>query len=159
MSTPWFAAVERQQALWDLAKQWEGTPFFAHAESLGYGVDCVRLGHALWSGLGAMPRLELPVYTLDRGKHTPRSQLLRFLLEQPALEGRLMFVPPGGKIMAGDLHGLRSGYLDHHLAMALPWGKVVHAVEDRGVIIHDIAEESFRTRVLYVLRLLEAPQP
>lgn len=155
MIQPWFQSKERQAALEVAAKAWVGTPFFAHASSRGHGVDCVQLVHALFVEIGAVPPLELPAYTLDHAHHSTRALLLRFLLDAPALRGRFVMVPLGGPRLPGDLFGLRSGRVDHHLACALQWGHVVHAVEKHGVITHDEGDATFAKRVLYVLRLME----
>lgn len=150
-----FDPPERQAALDQAARAWLGTPYFACQGSRGHGVGCVELQHELWVEVGACPRLELPRYTADYGHHATQGQLLRFLLDHPALRDRLVFVPPAGRLLPGDLLGCRSGRVDHHLAQVIQWGKVVHAVENHGVIIHDQADEKFAARVLYALRLLE----
>jgi hypothetical protein len=152
---PWFRSDERVAALWSEQQRWLGTPFFAHAASMGHGVDCVNLQHELLATVGAIPRLQLPEYSLDHAKHSTRPQLLLFLLTHPLLAGRFVMVPPGGRLAAGDLVGLRSGRVDHHLASVNPWGEAIHAVEDHGVIRTKLEEPKFASRVLYVLRLME----
>jgi len=153
---PWFQSKERQVAFETEARAWEGTPFFANAASRGHGVGCVNLVHELLVACGALPRLVLPLYQTDYAHHSMRSQLLDFLLNHDALRGRFLFVPVNGKRLPGDLYGVRSGRVDHHLAAAVMWGKVVQAIEDHGVVIVNEDEESFAPRVLYVLRLMEA---
>lgn len=152
---PWFERSLRQEFLWAEQQRWLGTPFFPHAESIGHGVDCVRLVHALYVAIDAIPRLDLPSYALDHAKHSTRTQLLQFLLSHPALAGRLLMVPPSGKRMAGDLIGLQSGRVDHHLAIVTPYDEAVHAVEDHGVIRTPLNDRKFIARTLYVLRLHE----
>jgi hypothetical protein len=152
---PWFHSAERCQALWAEQQRWLGTPFFPHAESLGHGVDCVRLQHANFSAIGAIPRLELPDYSLDHAKHTTRTVLLQFLLTNPSLQGRFVMVPPAGPRLTGDLLGLKSGRVDHHLAACNPWGEVVHAIETDGVIRTKLDDKHIVARTLYVLRLME----
>jgi hypothetical protein len=154
---PWFSTEERIAALWHEQQRWLGTPFFAHASSIGHGVDCVHLQAEIFATIGALPKLELPEYSLDYAKHSTRPQLLLFLLTHPALAGRLVMVPPSGKLAAGDLLALRSGRVDHHLASVNPWGEAVHAVEDHGVIRTKLDEPKFASRVLYAMRLLEVP--
>lgn len=153
---PWFEQSLRQEFLWAEQQRWLGTPFFPHAESIGHGVDCVRLAHALYVAVGAIPHLVLPRYTLDYAKHSTRTQLLQFLLTDPALAGRFVMVPPSGPRLAGDLLGLQSGRIDHHLAVATPHGEVVHAVEDHGVIRTPLNDRKLTARTLYVLRLYES---
>ncbi|MBI5768770.1 MAG: hypothetical protein HZA93_13310 [Verrucomicrobia bacterium] len=156
---PFFQLPSRQEALWSEAKKWEHTPFFANAASRGHGVGCVELVHELMTApaVAAAPRLDpLPRYTLDHGHHATETQLLRFLFDHPALRGRLVFVPFESPRMPGDLLGVLSGQLDHHLACVLPWRKVIHAMENHGAVIHDLDEDKLTRRTLYVLRLLEA---
>ena len=153
---PFFDSKDRADAFWREAKSWEGTPYFANACSRGHGVGCVNLINALFAGSGALAApLELPAYQTDFAHHSTDTQLLRFLLEHPALRGRLLFVPLKGKRMVGDLYGVRSGRLDHHLAAYAGFGKIVQAVEDHGVIISPEDDTKFAARVLYVLRYME----
>lgn len=156
---PFFASPERQAALDAEARSWDRTPYFANQASKGHAVGCVELQHEIWAAPAVralQERLELPRYSVDFGHHATQGQLLRFLLDHPALRGRLVFVPPFGRLLPGDLLACRSGRVDHHLAQVIRWGKVIHAVENHGVIIHDHAEEKFASRVLYALRLMEA---
>lgn len=152
---PFFQTTEKQAALWAEAQRWIGTPFFPRAASVGHGVDCVNLQHEKLVAVGGIPRLALPAYTLDRAKHSTRSQLLQFLLTTPELAGRFVLVPHTAPRLPGDLLGLKSGHTDHHLAMQHLWGKVVHAVEDKGVIETPANDREIVARTLYVLRLME----
>jgi hypothetical protein len=154
---PFFHSESRQAALWAEAKKWEGTPFFANQESLGHAVGCVNLVHAILTAptVAAAPKLDLPKYTLDHGMHATNSQLVRFLFEEPKLKGRLVFVPFESPRLPGDLIGVLSGQLDHHLALVLPWRKVIHAMEGFGTVIHDVSDDKLTRRTLWVLRLLD----
>ncbi|MFA5263050.1 MAG: hypothetical protein WC378_04440 [Opitutaceae bacterium] len=156
MIRPWFQPQERQDALESAARAWEGTPYFANAASRGHGVGCVNLVHELFFEAGAITkRIELPIYQTDYAHHSTQTQLLRFLMDHPDLTGRLLFVPVQGRRLPGDLFGVRSGHVDHHLACAVKWGKVAQAIEDHGVVIVDETEKTFASRILYVLRLME----
>lgn len=155
---PYFHSDERQAALWAEAKKWEGTPFFANQASCGHAVGCVNLVHEILTApaVAAAPRLDpLPAYTLDHGMHATNSQLIRFLFDHPALQGRLVFVPLESPRLPGDMLGVLSGQLDHHLALVLPWHKVIHAMEGFGTVIHDLSDDKLTRRTLYVLRLLD----
>ena len=152
---PWFHSDERVAALWAEQQAWMGTPFVAYQESRGYAVDCVRLQKANFTAIGAIPPLKLPAYSLDHAKHSTRTQLLDFLLHAPELQGRFMMVAPAGKRQPGDLLGIQSGRVDHHLACVNPWGEVVHAVEKLGVIRTKLDDPEIVRRTLYVLRLME----
>jgi len=138
--------------------RWIGTPFYPRACAVGVGVDCVRLQAEILANTGAIPRLELPAYTLDHAKHTTRSQLLVFLLTAPELENRFTLVPLGAPRIPGDLLGLLSGMTDHHLASVDQWGNAVHAIEEHGVIRTRLDDPKFSRRICYVLRLNESPK-
>lgn len=156
---PFFQSQERREALWAEAKKWEGTPFMANNASPGYGVGCVNLVHEIMTApaVAACQRLDpLPQYALDAGHHTTDTQLLRFLFDHAALRGRLVFVPFEAPRLPGDLLGVVSGQIDHHLVLTLPWNKVIHAIEDKGVLIHEATRDDLVRRTLYVLRVLEA---
>lgn len=152
---PFFHSPERQAALALAASAWVGTPFFARAASRGHGVDCVNLAHELLVEAGAIPRLELPPYSLDRAKHTVGSQLLSHLLTAPELAGRFALVAFGREWAPGDLVGMLSGRADHHLAVVLPFAQCIHAVETHGVVRCELDDERLRERVVYVLRPME----
>lgn len=150
-----FNSNPRIDALAADARAWLGTPFFPHAASLGHGVDCVNLVHELLSGAGAIPRVVLPDYALDRAKHAGGSQLLTFLLTHPDLAGRFELVPFGHLRRPGDLLGLLCGRADHHLALVMPFAQCIHAVDTVGVVMADLADPRIEDRVVYVLRPLE----
>lgn len=155
---PYFIDSARQQALDAEARTWEGTPFFRHGASKGPrgGVDCVMLAHELMVSAGAMTReTDFPDYSLDHAKHSTQSIMLRWILDLPQFAGRCVMVPVHATPLPGDLVALKSGFTDHHLAVVVAFGQVVHAVEKHGVIIHDVDDPDFRRRVLYILRLLE----
>lgn len=152
---PFFRTESRQTALASSAALWVGTPFFPNNAALGAGVGCVDLVHELWVSVGAIPRLNLPRYELDHGHHLANSQLLHFLLSEVHLAGRLIFVAETEPSMPGDLLALRSGHVDHHLACALPFEKVIHSHSKFGVQILGRSERQLVDRLLYRLRLVE----
>jgi cell wall-associated NlpC family hydrolase len=158
---PYFHPADRIENLDTIARSWEGTPFFAFAATRGPqgGVDCVRLAQEIMVEAGAVAREPLPEYTMDYARHTPRSALLRWLLASPSLAGRMELVPPTGKLRPGDVLALKSGRADHHLAIMIKWGQVVHAVEDVGAITHDAADPRFTSRVVYAFRIFERAAP
>lgn len=155
MNRPWFQSEERRALLEAAAKRWLGTPFFPRACSCGTGVDCVNLPSEIMREIGAIPRLKLPQYSLDHGHHNTRSQLLEYLLTTPELAGRLALVPPAGQRLPGDVLGLQSGFVDHHLAIQLKGELVLHAIP-QGVVLHPAGDRRIVNRTLYVLRLMEA---
>ncbi|MDR1282276.1 MAG: hypothetical protein LBK99_15855 [Opitutaceae bacterium] len=160
--TPYFCRKERQETLEAAADAWAGTPFMPHNATRGPqgGVDCVHLAHELMVAAGAMQRATLPAgYAIDHARHSTETMLLRWILDCPQLAGRVAMVPPHGRILPGDLYGLRSGRVDHHLAIALRDGHIAHAVAGRGVLIHGASDRKFQERILYLLRIFEADTP
>lgn len=159
MSAPWFNIPTRQKLLWSAAKMWEGTPFFAHSESCGFGVDCVRYIRALYYGVGAIGNdILLPAYSIDGGHHLDCSPLVAFIKQHPTLGPRFVDVALDAAPIPGDLLTVRSGRHPYHLAVRLPWDKVTHATQAKGVVIHDEIEPAFSKRVVGVLRLMEVEQ-
>ncbi|WP_052360956.1 hypothetical protein [Geminisphaera colitermitum] len=160
---PWFLPDARRDAVDRIARSWEGTPFFPHAASRGKtgGVDCVNYVHEVLVETGVIPRQTLPDYTLDHARHNPHSQLLRWLLAatagpEPGFgEKTLILVPPRGHILPGDLFAIRTGLLDHHLAVAIHHAQVAHAIEGAGVTFTDQDDWRLQERILYVARIME----
>ena len=152
---PYFHDRDRAQHLWAAQKEWLGTPFFAHAASKGHAVDCVNLVHEILVDVGAIARLQLPAYSLDHAKHSTHPQLLLFLLTNPELRGRFVMVPAAAGLIAGDLLGIKSGRVDHHLGVVNPYDELVHATEEAGVIRTALNDSKLVARTLYALRLME----
>ncbi|MDR1789661.1 MAG: C40 family peptidase [Opitutaceae bacterium] len=153
--TPFFSTPERLEKLRQVAATWEGTPFFAHACVKGEGVDCVRLAHAILHECGGVPPVDFPAYTIDHTHHADRSQLLPFLLNDPALAGRLRMVPLI-QIQPGDIVACQVGHADHHLAVLLPDGYLIHALERAGVTLTHKTDTSLAKRALYAMRVMES---
>jgi hypothetical protein len=160
--TPWFHPDDRRAALDRIARSWEGTPFFPHAASRGPvgGVDCVNYVHEVLVEAGVIERQLLPGYALDHARHNPHSQLLRWLLAatERSVDKALILVPPRGHILPGDLFAIRTGLLDHHLAIALFHGQVAHAIEQYGVTFSDQDDWRLQERLLYIARIMEIPE-
>jgi cell wall-associated NlpC family hydrolase len=154
---PWFhKAPERVSTLEAAARSWLGTPFRANTACPGPdgGVDCVNYIHEVCVAVGVITRQTLPDYTLDHARHSPHSLLLRWLLNATAPGLHLILVPPLGRLIPGDLLAIRTGMLDHHLAIVLMDGQCAHAIEGSGPIIHPFEHESFMNRILYVARIM-----
>ena len=152
---PWFQSRERQEALWDLGQCWVGTPFFERGASNGHGVDCLNLLYEIFWELKAIEPFELPHYSMDQSYHSADQVLIRFLMTEPMLRGRLVFVPFESPKMPGDIIGGKLGYTDYHLGLMQLWGKVLHALPTQGVILQNITEKRVSKRILYILRLME----
>jgi cell wall-associated NlpC family hydrolase len=142
-----------------VARSWKDTPFHIGCRARGPhgGVDCVNFIHAVLSECGLPIPSDLPSYSLDRGSNSTNSQLLRWVLDHQDASSNhaLLLVPPQGRIIPGDLFALRTGIVDHHLAIALLGGEVAHAIRDTGVVIHSQNHPRFQENILYVLRLFE----
>jgi cell wall-associated NlpC family hydrolase len=156
---PWFHNhPERVAALEAAARSWLGTPFRAHTAIPGPhgGVDCVHYIQEVCVATGLIQRQPLPDYTLDHARHSPHSLLLRWLMDATAPGLLLILVPPPGRLIPGDLLAIRTGMLDHHLAIMLSDGQCAHAIEGSGPVLHPCGHPSFMARVLYVARIIES---
>lgn len=153
-------APERTTALEAAARSWLGTPFRPNTAISGPdgGVDCVNYIHEVCVAVGVIQRQSLPNYTLDHARHSPHSLLLRWLLNATDDSGgkHLILVPPLGRLIPGDLLAIRTGMLDHHLAIVLRDGQCAHAIEGTGPVLHTCEHPSFMERVLYVARIMES---
>jgi hypothetical protein len=159
---PWFHNQPlRVAALETAVASWLGTPFLPKGRVKGPdgGVDCVHFIHEICVECGMIDVKHIPSnYTLDHARHSPHSLLLRWLLDAKEPGKHLVLVPPLGRLLPGDLLAIRTGLLDHHLAIALPCNRVAHSIEGAGPLIHTV-EDVLMERVLYVARVLEQPAP
>ena len=62
------------------AKSWIGTPFIAHAQVKGDGVDCANLIQAIFYNCGKIKKEKLPKYSLDGGVHITKPYVESFFL-------------------------------------------------------------------------------
>ncbi|HWD20522.1 MAG TPA: NlpC/P60 family protein [Verrucomicrobiae bacterium] len=126
---PYFDTEEKVVALWQAARHWENTPFVAHAALPGAGVDCVHLCAEIYKESGFWSKYELPRYTLDAGRHLRVSQVLAWLLSHPSFAS----APSDQPLHAGDLLALKWDHVEHHVAIYLGEGTLVHCRKRLGV--------------------------
>lgn len=115
------------------ALTWRGTPFVDLAMLKGVGVDCAHfvLGVAYAVGL-VDPRYQSPVYHPGWHLHHPGEWLWEAMLA-------LGCTPLArAEAVAGDLVLAKlAGHQSHgHCAILLPDGRMIHALQPYGVVVH-----------------------
>lgn len=121
------------EAICTEALTWRGTPFVDQAMRRGAGVDCAHLALAVAQALGLVDaRYQAPVYHPGWHLHHPGEWLWETIL---ALGGTPL-VP--AEATAGDLVLCRlPGHQSHgHCAILLPEGRMIHALQRLGVVVH-----------------------
>jgi cell wall-associated NlpC family hydrolase len=157
---PWrpYFSPERRPALRTAIARWTGTPFRAHTAIPGPlgGVDCIHFVHAVLSECGAAADQSLPAnYNIASGHHTTRPDIYLWLAQATAPGLALVFVPPLGRLIPGDILAIQAGLVAHHLALCTGDGQCVHAADGIGVISHDAEHHTFLQRVLFAARILQ----
>lgn len=130
MKTP-----EQLAALDAAARSWAGTPFCERSAVRGAGVCCHRLVIEVLVEAGWLPRIEVPDGSVRWAAANTRSLIAEW------------FDGPGSQwfdgiesldwaaVQPGDLLGFRLGRTVHHLVIALPAGRWMHAIEGHGAVI------------------------
>lgn len=149
----------RRAMLLQAARAWRGTPFYPNSCAIGPsgGVDCVRLQAAIHHRTGFVPRLQLPRSTMDYSAHGRVSELLRWLREEPALQGRLQEIvrPATDDLLTGDLVTLLEDRVEHHLGTLVTGGDIVHCLRPLGVIFTPLGTMSLSRQITRAFRPLE----
>lgn len=143
--------INRRAELETEARMWIGTPFIAHSQVRGAGVDCVHLAAAIYEAAGALGRISFPAYSLDGGRHSPSSMLLMWLDASPNFQKVLDL----RQLQAGDLLCFRSSRSEHHVGVLLDEGKIVHARERYGVEITGLDDPVYNLALAAAYRPLE----
>jgi cell wall-associated NlpC family hydrolase len=129
----WFDTAERRSLLMQVARLWDGTPFFANSCAPGRdgGVDCVNLLNAIYSTCGCIPRQRIPRHAMDASHHDRvRSPLIEAFETWPDLAerfGRLTDLSPDA-LLPGDALCFRNGHVPYHGAVMLIAGEILHVI-------------------------------
>ena len=131
MFDPYFSSSVAVGLLTGVAESWIGTPFRANSEDRGRqgGVCCHLL---VWHVLVECG-LQIPRPPLGAASHARYS---RESIMEPWLDASPCFIrlAHGAEILPGDVLGFRIGGSIHHLAIALPGGRILHALTGIGVV-------------------------
>jgi len=169
--TPFFSSPESLARLDAEARSWLNTPFAARQAAKGAGVDCVHLLAEIYKVCGLFPSpagagedgrrlgegggIAIPCYTLDGGRHTDVSQVIKWLTISPHFWPVPVLVP-----LAGDTLCFRQKRAAHHVGLLIPSpagageGNIqfIHAAERYGVTINDLADPMWRRALVAVFR-------
>jgi cell wall-associated NlpC family hydrolase len=149
---PFFKGHGRAVLLECAAKPWIGTPFVAHSQVVGAGVDCVHLCAALYLATGALDKFQPPAYALDGGHHNASSQVTDWLDKHPSFKRMSRPSIDAGALEPGDLLCFRFGKTEHHVGVLLHHGRFVHAPFRRLVEYSSINEGVYRKCLQAVYR-------
>ncbi len=176
MIPTWFNSDARLSALRACAKQCEGTPFFANSEAPGKdgGFDCIRGLHYILRTVGVIPRLELPLHTMDHGQHSEHSLLIEAFETWPVLQARFACVwrqtafdlPPASRpaapasdILGGDILCFLAGKVPHHGGMALNKTDFIHTLKPAGMHVTQLGVVFRGWKILGGLAAVYRPLP
>jgi cell wall-associated NlpC family hydrolase len=146
------------------AAGWVGTPFAAHSQVRGAGVDCIHLCAALYEATGFMASFTPPAYTLDAGQTNAESQILEWLGAhrefQPVFASRA--ADPEitlEALLPGDLLLFHFGKTEHHCGVLLGRKRFIHARAgvNARVSIDSLTDPIYRRQLTFAFRPL-APQ-
>lgn len=131
---------EGRQAVIDEARTWLGTPFHHMGRIKGRhgGVDCGQILAAVYETAGQIPYVQPQPYSMQHALHSSDEWYIRYL-EQFAIE------IPEHDARAGDIVVYRVGRCYSHAGILIEnWpGKIIHAVNDAGVIVSHGTQEGY----------------
>lgn len=154
---PFFASTERALKLRAAARDWLGTPFRAHSQAKGAGVDCVHLAAAIYKECGVITEFAPPNYTLDQGMHLTQSAVEHYVVQTGCFTdfpGPVAFE----KLMIGDLLLIKMGRVSHHvgiLTSAENCAGFIHVFQGFKVHECDLMDPTWRKRIEKVYRPIE----
>lgn len=144
---------EQLAALDAAARSWAGTPFCEGSAAKGAGVCCHRLVLEVLVEAGWLPRIEVPGGPVRWAMAQSRSLIgewfdgpgVQWFQPVPALDW--------SAVEPGDVLGFRLGRALHHLVLALPAGRWIHAIEGHGTVIVPEVSPRWRKRAERLWRL------
>ena len=152
---PHYQTEGARLSLYASAAQWKGTPFRKGAAIKGAGVDCVNLASELYreSGFDAKFSQRQVKYSLDGGKHCRESKLAIWLQESP----RFIRTEHAGAHQIGDLvvFKMRENGVAWHCGVMVAENVFVHAMKPHGVVLANIFDPTWSSRVNAVYRPVE----
>lgn len=122
---PFFCDPVHRKAFLAEARSWLGTPFHAHGNIKGVGVDCVHVWAEVMKAVGVFESYEFPPYQIDQGNHLQASPVEDWLKAHPRFE-TLAF---GTELIVGDLCAYRFGRVPFHLAGCIGWPHGIHILQ------------------------------
>lgn len=147
-----FSPPTRQAQFVAAARAWLGTPFHAHANVRGAGVDCVHLLGSLYVETGLLTRFNFPKYALDGGSHSTVSLALEWLNACPS------FAPFAAThdrtLHVGDLLVFSYRTTPWHVGSCIDakGGTFIHAIYGAGCCESRLSERTWGKRLSHVYR-------
>ena len=154
MRQSFFDDDERILSLRESAITWLQTPFVAHAQQIGAGVDCIHLVLALYQDAGLIQHVDLPPYSLDSGHHSD-AEVFRPLIEQSGLFDSAWEPGQPIQVKTGDLLLFRVGRIAFHCGVAINPVVFVHAMHLVGVTRGSVRDSTWAKRLMSVYRPME----
>ncbi len=153
--TPFFNSPALIDRLIFHAHKWVGTPFVAHAQIQGAGVDCVQLAAQIYIACKVMTDFKPPTYSLQEGKHAARSKVIQWVESSGkftpvdwASEGRVTRVPD--LFLPGDLLCFQFRQrIIHHVGVKLLRDSFIHVLEGRRVELANLRNYRPALRAVY----------
>lgn len=130
-----FGNAINQSGLLAALKRWEGTPFIQGQSAPGVGVDCIHFVREVYRDCGVdVSAANIPRYSLAWGIHQSQSQIIDWLLAEPAARRRFAVLDPLDDWLAGDLIAIQLSSAAHHVAIVSPdLNDLWHVVVPGGV--------------------------
>ena len=131
------------------AKEWINTPFHPRACFKNIGVDCVNLSFLLYQRAGLISKnTKLPShYPMDGGHHLKQSLVLEFLRDLKEFRAVSKTDHRVGNLILSKM-----GRIEHHTSVIIQKGKVIHAIQNSGVIISELNDPTFSKRIQKIFR-------
>lgn len=146
--TGYFDDAHQQERLLYHAGKWIGTPFVAHAGVLGCGVDCVNLVAQVYVSCGFLKEFRPPAYSMDGGKHNPKSQLVEWI------EHSGKFAKVDHPQSGDTLCFLWRGQSEHHAGLMLHGDQFMHVIQNRKVMVGSLKDRTYSQMLKAIYRPL-----
>ena len=145
MISSWYNTPERIAALQAEALTWKGTPWGQNScvKGVGGGVACHKLPPAIQRDSGFPFLLEIPDGPPGWSMHNEGSLIADFLDARP--EFASIELPT--VLQPGDIIGLHLGKGVHHAGLVLPGNRFIHVWSRIGVLISELADSTYSTRL------------
>ena len=153
----WFSTVERVLKLETVAESWRGTPFMPNAAVKGSGVSCQKLVTAIYKECGHLP----PEFECEEGPMCWSRAQKESLIEKFMAKQTRFFAAwdmPSAKPHAGDMLGFKLDGCVHHCGVMLSGGKFIHCWMRNGVMISQIHDAAYWTRLARIWRPIQSTQ-
>jgi cell wall-associated NlpC family hydrolase len=147
------------------AAGWVGTPFAAHSQVRGAGVDCIHLCAALYEATGFLDGFKPPAYAIDAGNHNAESQILEWLATnrqfRPVFARDADQPAAADLLQPGDLLLFRIAAVEHHCGVLLGRKRFIHARAGvhSTVTIDSLTDPIYRRCLTFAFRPLAPSTP